>query len=213
MIGDITVKVCGVTRREDAEAAAGIGADYLGFNFYEKSPRHLTLDRYQEFAADLPALKKVAVVVEPDAIALNRLAGLDMDFLQVHFRPETNVAQSIAGLASWGPRRLWFAPRLAPGAQLQADWLQWSAAILLDTYDPEKFGGTGRTGDWNHFRTYHEQHPNRTWILSGGIGPANVRAALAATGADFIDVNSGVESSPGLKDPVRLRALADAMIR
>jgi phosphoribosylanthranilate isomerase len=213
MIGNVTVKICGITRREDAEAAAGIGADYLGFIFHEKSPRNVALDRYRALAADLPPLKKVAVVVEPDALMVARLAELGFDFLQVHFRPETNAGPKIAGMASWGPRRLWFAPRLAPGTELAPEWLEWSAAILLDTYDPEKFGGTGRTGDWEHSRVQRERRPERTWILSGGLGPGNVRAALEATGATFIDVSSGVEAAPGLKDPARLQALADAISR
>lgn len=208
MIGNITVKICGLTRREDAEAAAAIGADYLGFIFHEKSPRNLSAEKFRSFAADLPNVKKVAVAVEPDALEVGRLAELGFDLLQLHFRPESEVPRKVAGLASFGPRSIWLAPRLPPGTPLNADWLNWSAAILLDAYSPDKFGGTGHTGDWEFFRRHRTEHPGRPWILSGGLTPENVPAALAATGAAFIDVNSGVEAAPGLKDPARLKALA-----
>ncbi|HVU17893.1 MAG TPA: phosphoribosylanthranilate isomerase [Candidatus Didemnitutus sp.] len=211
MIGATTVKICGLTRVQDAEAAADIGADYLGFIFHEKSPRNLSFEDYRRIAKKLPDTRKVAVVVEPDALTVARLAELEFDFLQVHFRTESKIHRTIAGMAPWGPGRLWFAPKMAPGTPFDEDWLKWSAAMLVDSYDPVKFGGTGRTGDWSHFRQLREAHAGKTWILSGGLTPDNVGTALAATGANFIDVNSGVEASPGLKDHAKLKALAKAI--
>ena len=71
--------------------------------------------------------------------------------------------------------------------------------------------GTGRTGDWGKFRRHREAHPTHAWILSGGLNPANIGEALVETGARSVDVNSGVESAPGVKDPAKLRAFAEAL--
>jgi phosphoribosylanthranilate isomerase len=81
----------------------------------------------------------------------------------------------------------------------------------MDTFDPALFGGTGRTGDWPKFRRHRERNPERTWILSGGLNPGNVGEALAGSGARFVDVNSGVESAPGVKDHARLKAFIVAV--
>ena len=77
--------------------------------------------------------------------------------------------------------------------------------FLLDTFHTEKFGGTGQTGDWTKFSRHQQAHPARTWILSGGLNPENIGAALRATGAKFVDVSSGVESAPGMKDCEKLK--------
>lgn len=211
MMNGITVKVCGITSPEDARTAAGFGADYLGFIFHPSSPRALTGDRYAALRRSLPAAKKVAVVVEPTPAELARLAALGFDAFQVHFKADCPVHHLAAWAETVGGSRLWLAPKLAPEADLPTEWLAIAETFLLDTYHPEKFGGTGETGDWAKFKRHHSAHHGHTWILSGGLGPENVQAALAASGARFIDVNSGVESSPGKKDPAKLRALGFAL--
>jgi phosphoribosylanthranilate isomerase len=101
---------------------------------------------------------------------------------------------------------LWLAPKLPPGADVPQEWLNFSKCVLLDTFDPSLFGGHGRTGDWPKFRRHREAHPGvKTWILSGGLNPRTWDEALAETGARFLDVNSGVESAPGIKDHARSR--------
>jgi phosphoribosylanthranilate isomerase len=82
---------------------------------------------------------------------------------------------------------------------------------MLDTFDEALFGGTGRVGDWPKFRRHREAHPRATWILSGGLSPENVGGALAGSGARFVDVNSGIESAPGVKDHARMKAFVVAV--
>jgi phosphoribosylanthranilate isomerase len=213
MINGISLKICGLTSVNDAIAAAGIGADYLGFIFHPESPRHVGEARFRRMAAQLPAARKVAVLVEPEPEQLARLAPLGFDAYQIHCRAETAPAALAGWLEAAGRGRLWLAPRLAPGTGVPADWLGLTDTFLLDTFHAGKFGGTGQTGDWAGFRRHQQAHPDKTWILAGGLTPENVNAALEASDALFVDVNSGVESAPGEKDQEKLFALWRALER
>ena len=208
MINGIQVKVCGLTTPEDAAAAAAIGADYLGFIFHPPSPRRLSLAAFQAMAHRLPGCKKVAVSVmpTPDELAGQREAGFD--FFQVHFPVSEGPAQVSRWATAVGPGRLWLAPKLPPGTEPDPAWLASADAMVWDGYAPDGFGGSGRTADWSRFRRCREEHPGKTWILAGGLAPGNIAAAIAATGARFVDVNSGVELSPGMKDHAKLRDFA-----
>jgi phosphoribosylanthranilate isomerase len=211
MIDGILIKVCGLTSAEDAAAAAACGADYLGFNLYPRSPRHLTLAGYGSLSAGLPRRTRVSVAVEPEPAELAAMRDAGFERFQIHFRHD--IPQGV--IEAWsrvvGAENLWLAPRLPPAADVPAAWLGLARTVLLDTFDESLYWGTGRTGDWPKFRRHQEGHPATTWILSGGLTPGNVGEALAGTGASFIDVNSGVESAPGVKDPAKLRAFADAV--
>lgn len=211
MIGRITLKICGITQVEDAVAAAEIGADWLGFIFHPSSPRNVTAALFDAMRAKLPAVKKVAVCVEPTPADLAQLAAFGFDAFQVHFAHTAPVHWIAAWAETVGLSRLWLAPKLPPGEDVKPEWLPLTQTFLLDTFHAEKFGGTGRTGDWAKFRRHTTVHPGKTWILSGGLSPSNVREAITATGVCFIDVNSGVESAPGLKDPAKLAALKTAL--
>jgi phosphoribosylanthranilate isomerase len=211
MINGITLKVCGITSLNDAVAASGIGADYLGFIFHPDSPRYVSESRFQRMAGQLPFVRRVAVCVDPSPEDLTRLAGLKFDAFQVHCAHTTSRERMEAWANAAGAGRLWLAPRLPPEDQLADDWLPVADTFLLDTYHPDKAGGTGRTGDWGKFRRHMRAHPMKTWILAGGLHPDNVVAALDASGALFLDVNSGVESAPGVKSQERLFALWKAL--
>lgn len=211
MIAGIQLKVCGLTRVADAHAAAAAGADQLGFIFYPPSPRHLGVDRYAAIRDALPPLARVAVCVEPSPVDLALLAELGFAAFQIHFKADTPRAQVAAWSDTVGPARLWLAPKLPPGQDVRPEWLDLAETFLLDTFHAEKFGGTGETGDWEKFQRHRLTHPGRRWILSGGLNPGNVRAAVAATWATHIDVNSGVETAPGVKDAAKLAALAAAL--
>ena len=206
MIGELRLKVCGLTTAEDAAAAAGIGADFLGFILYPKSPRYLPLARVAELRERLPARPRVAVLVAPSEAELGAAQAAGFDFFQVHF-PVTDEAAARRASMAVGAARLWLAPKLPPEAELAPELLALADTWLLDTYRAESFGGTGHTGDWAKFRRLREAHPAKTWVLAGGLAPDNVVAAVAATGARTIDVNSGVESAPGRKDTAKLAAL------
>lgn len=211
MVNGTTLKVCGITSAGDAEAAAAIGADFLGFIFHANSPRAITAEQFESMRGRLPAAKKVAVVVSPTTGQLAGLATQGFDTFQVHFKADEPM-HHIAGWAeAVGAERLWLAPKLPPEADVAAELLGVTDTFLLDTYHPDKFGGTGETGDWAKFKRHQDHHHGHTWILSGGLNAENVHGAIAASGARFIDVNSGVESAPGRKDRTKLRALAFAL--
>jgi phosphoribosylanthranilate isomerase len=206
MIHGIRVKVCGLASLVDADLADQAGADYLGFVLYPESPRRVTLPQFRAMAPRLPAREKVAVMVEPSAADLAEAAQAGFDFFQVHFRLEVPEV-TVAGWAlAVGPDRLWLAPKLPPEADVPAALLPLAATFLLDTFHADRFGGTGRSGDWAKFRRHREAHPEKSWILAGGLAPENIGAALAATGARWVDVNSGVEQAPGVKDSGKLEA-------
>jgi phosphoribosylanthranilate isomerase len=211
MINGIRLKVCGITSLVDADAADAVGADCLGFIFYPKSPRGITLTQFAAMKDRLPPRRKVAVCVEPSAPELAALVTQGFDFFQVHFNPDTPFPTLAAWSQLIGRARLWLAPKLPPAQDVKPEWLPLADTFLLDTFHADKFGGTGETGDWVKFTRHREAHVARTWILSGGLRPDNVAAAVTATGAKFLDVNSGVELSPGVKDPARLKAFVLAL--
>lgn len=205
MIDGIRIKVCGLTSIVDAEFADRCGADYLGFILYPKSPRYLPLTSFDAMAPRLPDRKKVAVSVEPTAKELSAMIGAGFDFFQIHFGhdlPRTTIADWSKTV---GADRLWLAPKLPPGADVSADLLPLAQFFLLDTFHADKFGGTGKTGDWEKFSRHQNAHSDTTWILSGGLNPENIGDALRQSGARFVDVNSGVESAPGVKDEAKLK--------
>jgi phosphoribosylanthranilate isomerase len=204
MIEGIHVKICGLTSPADAAFADSLGADYLGFVLHPKSPRYLSLERFRSMEATLPRRPKVAVVVEPQAGALKVMKEAGFERFQVHFRHDTPLQVIEAWAAEVGVDRLWLAPKLPPAVDVPEAWLKLTQCVLLDTFDETLFGGTGRTGDWPKFRRHLQGLPGRTWILSGGLKPENVGAAIDGTGARFVDVSSGVESAPGIKDHGRL---------
>lgn len=211
MINGVRLKVCGLTSLVDADAADAVGADYLGFIFYPKSPRGITLTQYSAMKDRLPARKRVAVCVEPSPAELAALVTRDFDRFQVHFGTEMPLPTVTAWSQLVGRAQLWLAPKLPPAQDVMPEWLALADTFLLDTFHADKFGGTGETGDWAKFKRHRDAHPAKNWILSGGLKPDNVAAAVTATRANFIDVNSGVELSPGVKDPSKLKALVLAL--
>lgn len=211
MINGINLKICGLTSVADAHAAAGIGADYLGFVLHPASPRHVTLERFHEMRAELPALPKVGVLVYSDADALARVHDAGFDFIQLHFPNETSFFEAAMWTDIVSPAKLWLAPRVPPGKELDPCFVPLADTFLLDSYHPTQHGGTGTTGDWHGFAWLQGKFKKVRWVLAGGLQPGNIRAAMAQSQARFVDVNSGVESAPGVKDPAKLAALAAAL--
>jgi phosphoribosylanthranilate isomerase len=211
MIAGVRLKVCGLTSLVDAEAADRCGADYLGFILHPRSPRFLPLAQFAAMASRLPERRRVAVSVEPSAEEVSMMAGAGFDFFQIHF----GMGIEPARLQEWsritGRERLWLAPKLPPDSDVPAAVLAAGSTVLMDTFHASGFGGSGLTGDWTKFARHRAAFPDHTWILAGGLNDTNIGAALAASGARIIDVNSGVESSPGVKDEARLRRFAEAL--
>lgn len=211
MLERVQVKICGLTSLADAEFAASEGADYLGFILHPKSPRFVSLEKFRSMAPGLAGRQKVAVVVEPGPGALPSMRDAGFTRFQVHFRHDTPMDRVSAWSQEVGADNLWLAPKLPPEVDVPEAWLELTRCFMLDTFDRALFGGTGRTGDWPKFSRHLLGHPDKTWILSGGLSPGNVGEALVGTRARFVDVSSGVESAPGIKDPAKLKAFFEAV--
>ena len=211
MIDGIRFKVCGLTSLVDAEFADRCGADYLGFILYPKSPRFIPLDQYRAMAPRLPDRRKVAVSVQPTVAELEDMRAAGFDFFQIHFQPRTSDAELAAWSRVVGEKHLWLAPKLPPGTTVSPAALAVAKFILFDTYQPSGFGGSGQAGDWASFARHQREHTKNFWILAGGLNAENIGAALAQTGARIVDVNSGVESAPGVKDEAKLKRFVVAL--
>lgn len=192
------VKICGVTRVEDAELAVEEGAEYVGLNFWPRSSRFLTLELARPIAEAIAGKTKlVGVWVDPDREEVaNFAATLSLDLFQFHGdREPTSV--------SWFPGQVIKA--LHAGADFDGGDLErfedaWG--FLVDCAPAGIFGGTGRS--WSYERIAVLETPKPV-MLAGGLDPDNVARALVASGAGIVDVCSGVEAEPGVKDPELLK--------
>ncbi|MGJ8638206.1 MAG: phosphoribosylanthranilate isomerase [Opitutaceae bacterium] len=204
---NVVIKVCGLTRDQDVSRTIELGANYFGFIVYEPSPRGLELSRAQELSEKVPSGQRVVVDVAPSLERLLSYKAAGFDYFQIH--TETNVEEAV--LAAWskvvGASNLWLSPRLRPGEDFPAHFLPYADTFLVDTYSKNQVGGTGQTGDWDGFLELKANYPEKKWILAGGLSPSNISEAIRITGADHVDVNSGVEAAPRVKDLDLLREL------
>ena len=203
------VKVCGITRARDGACALEAGASHLGFILYEKSPRAITLEQVGALMAALPipVEKPVAVDVNPDSDRLAGMASGGFARYQLHFPHDLSRERIVRWVEIVGRENLWLAPKLPAGESFPEDLLELADTFLVDAFSEDAYGGTGKTTDWSLFAEWKSRWPDKSWILAGGLSPDNVAEALSVTGAERIDANSGVESSPGIKDHEKLRAL------
>lgn len=211
MINGIRFKVCGLTSQADAVLAESSGADYLGFIFYPKSPRYISIESYRAMMAHLPLKPKVAVMVEPTSEELAAITAQGFDYYQFHFPHTTPLATIEHWSQTVTPEKLWIAPRVPPGGGLEPALYALAGTILFDTYRAGTYGGTGQVGDWSAYKRLSKEYPRNNWILAGGLTPENIVPALTETGARIVDVNSGVESVPGIKSAEKLKRLAEAL--
>jgi phosphoribosylanthranilate isomerase len=189
------VKICGITRLEDAQAAADLGASFLGFVLWVKSPRAMTLDRVKKIVAKLPkTVTPVGVFVSPTRDEVNDAAAAGIRVAQIH--GDATPGGIRAGI------EVIRAVHLAVGARDEIEPYVDDRKILLDAHDPERHGGTGRTIDWSRARVVAGK---RQVFLAGGLTPDNVAQAIAEVRPYAVDVSSGVESKPGIKDHGLLR--------
>lgn len=200
-------KVCGITRAEDAQAAVAAGADAIGFVFYPPSPRHVAWERAAEIAAGLPrSTWRVGVFVDSDAGEMSEaVERVGVDFLQL-------CGDEPPGIVDRLPRHAFKVLRLPPGtpaarATELADRYP-ECTLLVDAGVEGSYGGTGETAGWEAAAALARRH---RLMLAGGLTPANVGAAMEKVAPWAVDVSSGVESSPGIKDPEALRAFARAL--
>ena len=199
------IKVCGLTREEDVKLTLSLGADYLGFILYPQSPRAVSLDRAVELAAAVPVGQRVAVDVATSLDDLKRYLYAGFDYFQIHFGADFDHSNLAKYSKIVGKEKLWLAPRLASEDTFSEDILDYANTILIDTFVNDQFGGTGKVGDWTRFNALKERYPQTNWVLAGGLSPSNLLDALASATADHLDINSGVEIAPGIKDGAKLR--------
>jgi phosphoribosylanthranilate isomerase len=193
----VFVKICGITRLEDAEAAIAAGADALGFVFWPKSPRRVDVGIAKQIASAVRTTT-VGVFVDQPADEVNEIAEtVGLGVVQLHGGESYDYAKQMT-------RPVWKALTLdAPIDAWPADIM-----ILLDAHDPDRKGGTGKTIDWKRAATIAGR---RRVVLAGGLRPENVGDAVDSVRPYGIDVSSGVEREPGIKDVARLKALFEAV--
>jgi phosphoribosylanthranilate isomerase len=210
-MAEVRVKICGLRTEVDVAAVAAAGAAYAGFVFFAKSPRNLTLAEAKRLAVAAPVgLAKVALTVDADDAALDALvAEVPLDMLQLH--GHETPARVAAVRARYG-LPVMKAMGVADEGDLAALMEMSLAAdqLLIDAKPPKGAdlpGGNGLAFDW---RLLVGRKWLRPWMLAGGLTPANVAEAVRLTGARQVDVSSGVESAPGVKDPRRIAAFVAA---
>jgi phosphoribosylanthranilate isomerase len=208
---DVRVKICGLRTAADVAAVAAAGAAYAGFVFFAKSPRNLTIPEARTLALAAPVgLAKVALVVDADDAGLDAIVeAVPLDMLQLHgHESPARVAEVRA--------RYGLPVMKAVGVADEADLaglMEMSLAadqLLIDAKPPKGAdlpGGNGLAFDW---RLLVGRKWLRPWMLAGGLTPANVAEAVRLTGARQVDVSSGVESAPGVKDHARIAAFVAA---
>lgn len=196
------IKICGITSRQDALSAAGCGADALGFIFYQASPRHVTPETVRAICRNLPdGVVRVGVFVNEDAskvIEIVDFCGLDL--MQLHGDEPPDYCRRFP------------AERLIKAVSFQGDGDPAALAdyavraILLDHREVGRYGGTGKQSDWNWAGRIKALYP---LILAGGLHEGNIEEAIRTVAPDAVDLNSGVEHSPGNKDPEKVKKIIE----
>lgn len=201
----IRIKICGITNLEDALLAADLGADAVGFIFYPGSPRAVDAETVKSITDKLPLfLTRVGVFVDENPVEIRRVADYcHLDLAQLHGN-ESPAFASNPGINVIKSFRL----KGAEDLDVLPEYSASSYAFLLDTYHPDKMGGTGQTFNWDWARA--AKKAGRPIILSGGLTPENVAEAIRQAEPDAVDISSGVEASPGKKDPYKLARFIEA---
>ena len=220
-MNQLFVKICGMTRPQDAELAASLGASAVGFVFWPGSPRSVSAATAKAIAASVPAnVLKVGVFVDQPATDITRImdeAGLDV--AQLHGRESPEYCRQLMarlnadaaeadGSPAYPSKRTIFKAVAPENGSVNIDDVDPEIILLVDAHDPERFGGTGKTVNWDSAR---EIAATRRTILAGGLNAANIQLAVRTVRPYGVDVSSGVESAPGIKDPSRLRSFFEAL--
>jgi len=211
MMRGLRVKICGVRTVDDVLAVAAAGAAYAGLNFYPKSPRYVTPDQARRLALAAPeGLCKVALTVDADDAALDAIVdAVPLDMLQLHGH---ETPDRVAAVRARYGLPVMKALGVADEGDLAAlmDYSLVADQLLIDAKPPKGAvlpGGNGLVFDW---RLLVGRRWLRPWMLAGGLTAANVAEAVRLTGARQVDLSSGVESAPGVKDHARIAAFMAA---
>jgi len=205
------IKICGLSRPEEIDAAAVAGATHIGLVHFAKSPRHLELDAARKLRLHVPiGVKTVVLVVNSDGKTLANIKEvLAPDVIQFH---GDEPPEALEAVKSMFEVEVWKALPVRGVSSLDesAAYDGFADRLLFDAPAPEGSdipGGNGAAFGWGVLKDY----PHRTqWALAGGLNPDNIAQAIRETGADFVDVSSGVESAPGVKDVDKIAAFCKA---
>ncbi len=212
MTGNTRVKICGLTTPETIAAAVDAGAAYVGLVFFPKSPRYLTIEAARNLALDIPeGVAKVALTVDADDGLLDQItARVPLDMLQLHGSETPERVSTVK--ARYGlPVMKALGVADAPDLEAINTYASVADQILVDAKPPkggELPGGNGLPFDWRLIAGRRWSVP---WMLAGGLTPENVGEAQHLTGARQVDVSSGVESAPGVKDVSAISAFIEAV--
>ncbi len=211
MAPDIKVKICGLSEVRHVAAAVAAGAGYLGFNFFEKSPRYVNIQQARDLAVEVPVgVAKVALTVNAGDAMLDAIVeGVPLDMLQLH---GAETVERVAEVRSRYGLPVMKALGVADAGDLAALDAYGLVAdqLLVDAKPPKGAvlpGGNGVAFDWRLIANRRWFAP---WMLAGGLTPDNVAEAVRLTGAQQVDVSSGVESAPGVKDSELIAAFVAA---
>lgn len=194
----VRIKICGITRYEDAKVAVSLGVDALGFIFYPKSPRCVTPEQALAIIRQLPTfVNRVGVFVDEDPSTIANVARFaQLDTIQLHGKETPEQCRAV-------PFPVIKAFAVSPESDITVMEQYDVAAYLLDTWHADLHGGSGMTFDWSIARRACTGYSNV--ILAGGLGPTNIEEALDVVGPFGVDLNSGVEIRPGIKNPHKMR--------
>ncbi len=210
-----TIKICGITRPEDARASVEAGADAVGLNFYPQSSRAIDGVCAREIIAVLPAsIIKVGLYVNAEPAEICRMyEALGLDLIQLHGDEPPELLSALGGR----PMMKAFRPAGAEGLRTVLDYLETCRTlaclpqlILFDAPLAHGFGGSGKLADWSLAKEYVENYQDPRLVLAGGLKADNVAEAIRTTGPGAVDTASGVESQPGIKDPAAIQAFVRA---
>ena len=207
------VKLCGLNTDESVIAAREAGADMLGFMFYPKSPRAISIDQAQHLASLAGDMVKVAVTVDPDDEILHTIAASGaVDMVQLH---GSEAPERIAAIKQLTNLPAMKAIKVATREDMVvvSDYETVADRILFDAKAPEGMqgalpGGNALSFDWTLLEGLELSLP---WMLSGGLHPGNVAEAIRRTGVTAVDTSSGIEDAPGRKNPDKIRAFVEAV--
>jgi len=204
------IKICGFTLPDDAAQAAAAGADFIGLNFWAQSKRRVSVERAPLLAAAARAAgspKIVGVFVDADLSEIVEVcAHVDLDIIQLHGDENPDTCAKVSAAVY---RPVWKAIAVRTSRDVERLDVWPADALLLDAPTPGR-GGAGATFDHRLAREARERYPARQLVLAGGLQPGNVAAAVATVEPWAVDVASGVEAGPGIKDPAKVTAFVAA---
>ncbi|MFT5701885.1 MAG: phosphoribosylanthranilate isomerase [Desulforhopalus sp.] len=210
-IGRPRIKICGMTRPEDALFAVRAGVDALGFIFYHKSPRCVELNAAKDIIKSLPPfVDKVGVFVNASIDEVVQVASIGLTAIQLHGNESPDYCRELQDrLLSCSLIKAFRVGSESRGEDFSG-YNSVVDAFLLDTYVKGAKGGTGEVFDWQVIEQLHLQRPV---LLAGGLEPDNIELAIRSTGSYCYDVNSGVEVAPGVKDHLKIERLMSIVKR